>query len=57
MWHNDVQEVKSGQLIAPGIPQVAEHALMEKLDRHLWEDLAYVAYRPRQGRCRWAYRS
>lgn len=31
MWHSHVQEVKSGQLIAPGIPQVAEHALMEKL--------------------------
>jgi hypothetical protein len=34
--------VKSGQLIAPGIPQVAEHALMEKLVRtygktwHTW---------------------
>lgn len=30
-WHSHVHEVKSGQLIAPGIPAVAEHALMEKL--------------------------
>lgn len=30
-WHSHVHEVKSGQLIAPGIPQVAEHALMKKL--------------------------
>ena len=26
-----MHEVRSGQLIAPGIPQVAEHALMQKL--------------------------
>jgi hypothetical protein len=31
LWHSHVHEVKSGQLIAPGIPQVAEHELMEKL--------------------------
>jgi hypothetical protein len=31
LWHSHVQEVTSGQLIAPGIPEVAEHALMEKL--------------------------
>jgi len=31
MWHSHVHEVKSGQLIAPGIPDVAEHELMEKL--------------------------
>ena len=31
LWHSHVHEVKSGQLIAPGIPQPAEHALMEKL--------------------------
>ncbi|HKQ12466.1 MAG TPA: OBAP family protein [Steroidobacteraceae bacterium] len=31
LWHSHVHEVKSGQLIAPGIPQVAEHALMAKL--------------------------
>lgn len=30
-WHSHVHEVKSGQLVAPGIPVVAEHALMEKL--------------------------
>lgn len=31
MWHSHVHEVKSGQLIAPGIPEAAEHELMEKL--------------------------
>jgi hypothetical protein len=31
LWHSHVYEVKSGELIAPGIPEVAEHELMEKL--------------------------
>lgn len=31
MWHSHVHEVKSGQLVAPGIPEMAEHALMKKL--------------------------
>lgn len=31
LWHSHVFEVQSGQLIAPGIPEAAEHALMEKL--------------------------
>lgn len=31
LWHSHVHEVRSGQLIAPGIPAVAEHELMEKL--------------------------
>lgn len=31
LWHSHVHEVKSGQLIAPGIPEVAEHELMKKL--------------------------
>jgi hypothetical protein len=31
MWHSHVHEVKSGQLVAPGIPQMAERELMEKL--------------------------
>ena len=31
LWHSHVHEVRSGQLVAPGIPEVAEHALMEKL--------------------------
>lgn len=30
-WHSHAHEVKSGQLIAPGIPEVAEHALMNKI--------------------------
>ncbi|MES2820288.1 MAG: OBAP family protein [Pseudomonadota bacterium] len=30
-WHSHVYEVKSGQLVAPGIPEMAEHALMEQL--------------------------
>ncbi|GGK05178.1 OBAP family protein [Pseudomonas matsuisoli] len=31
LWHSHGHEVKSGQLVAPGIPEVAEHALMNKL--------------------------
>ena len=31
LWHSHSHEVKSGQLIAPGIPEAAEHELMEKL--------------------------
>lgn len=31
LWHSHVHEVKSGQLVAPGLPRVAEKALMEKL--------------------------
>lgn len=31
LWHSHVHEIKSGQLIAPGIPGPAEHALMQKL--------------------------
>jgi hypothetical protein len=31
LWHSHAYEVKSGALIAPGIPQLAEHELMEKL--------------------------
>ncbi|HSU21800.1 MAG TPA: OBAP family protein [Variovorax sp.] len=31
LWHSHVHEVKSGQLVAPGIPQVAENELMKKL--------------------------
>lgn len=31
LWHSHVHEVKSGQLIAPGLPATAEHALMDKL--------------------------
>ncbi len=42
LWHSHVHEVKSGQLVAPGVPAPAEHALMEKLVRtygktwHTW---------------------
>jgi hypothetical protein len=31
LWHSHVHEVKSGQLVAPGIPSRAEHELMEKI--------------------------
>jgi hypothetical protein len=31
LWHSHVHEVRSGQLIAPWIPQQAEHELMEKI--------------------------
>jgi hypothetical protein len=30
-WHSHVHEVKSGQLVAPGIPDLAEKELMKKL--------------------------
>jgi len=31
LWHSHVHEVKSGQLVAPGIPAPAEKELMKKL--------------------------
>jgi hypothetical protein len=31
LWHSHHYEVKSGTLVAPGIPEMAEHELMEKL--------------------------
>jgi hypothetical protein len=31
LWHSHLYEVKSGSLIAPGLPDIAEHELMEKL--------------------------
>ena len=31
LWHSHVHEVMSGQLIAPGVPALAEHELMEKI--------------------------
>jgi hypothetical protein len=31
MWHSHVHEVRSGQLIAPSIPEVAEKQFMEKI--------------------------
>ncbi|MPZ47448.1 MAG: DUF1264 domain-containing protein [Betaproteobacteria bacterium] len=31
LWHSHVHEVKSGQLVAPGIPQKAEHEFMKKM--------------------------
>ena len=31
LWHSHVHEVKSGTLVAPGIPDAAEHELMEQI--------------------------
>lgn len=31
LWHSHAHEVRSGELVAPGIPQIAEHELMEKI--------------------------
>jgi hypothetical protein len=31
LWHSHVHEVRSGTLVAPGIPDAAEHELMEKI--------------------------
>jgi hypothetical protein len=42
LWHSHVHEVRSGQLIAPGIPELAEREFMEKIARtygktwHTW---------------------
>lgn len=44
MWHSHRYEVKSGQLVAPGMPDAAEHELMAKLIStyektwHTWAD-------------------
>lgn len=44
MWHSHRYEVKSGQLVAPGMPDPAEYELMEKLIStygktwHTWAD-------------------
>lgn len=43
LWHSHVHEVHSGQLVAPGLPQAAEHALMRRLvgtygkTWHVWQ--------------------
>lgn len=43
LWHSHAHEVKSGQLVAPGIPDAAEHALMRRIVRtygktwHTWQ--------------------
>jgi hypothetical protein len=49
MWHSHSYEVKSGQLIAPGMPEEAERGLMEKLIRskRTWGD----ALLHNRGRC------
>jgi len=31
LWHSHQYEIKSGQLVAPGIPEMAEHAYFEDL--------------------------
>ena len=49
MWHSHVHEVKSGQLIAPGIPAGRRARADEEADRHLRQDLAHLAHRPAQG--------
>jgi hypothetical protein len=44
LWHSHRYEVKSGQLVAPGMPEPAEHELMEQLIStygktwHTWAD-------------------
>jgi hypothetical protein len=46
LWHSHVYEVKSGTLVAPGLPEAAEHELMEKLvgtygkTWHTWNTMA-----------------
>jgi hypothetical protein len=47
LWHSHAYEVKSGQLIAPGLPELAEHALMNQLVNtygktwHTWDTHTY----------------
>jgi hypothetical protein len=49
LWHSHAHEVKSGQLIAPGIPSRAEHELMEKIvgtygkTWHIWHTDLHAA--------------
>lgn len=31
LWHSHVHEVKSGQLVAPGVPDIAEKEVMKEL--------------------------
>lgn len=31
LWHSHNYEVQSGTLVAPGLPEIAEHELMEKI--------------------------
>lgn len=42
-WHSHNYEVKSGVLTAPGAPEAAEKRPDESPDRHLRQNLAYVA--------------
>ena len=66
LWHSHVHEVKSGQLIAPGIPEAAESELMKKLVStygktwHTWHtSSALRAWLPRRHRLRtqwWSWR-
>ena len=53
LWHSHVHEVKSGQLIAPGVPEVAEHEFMEKIIGTVREDLAHLAHRPEARLAHW----
>jgi hypothetical protein len=48
MWHSHVHEVRSGQLIAPGLPDAAERELMDKVANtygktwHTWRTDAHA---------------
>lgn len=33
LWHSHVHDVRSGALVAPGLPEIAEHELMQRLVR------------------------
>ena len=44
MWHSHVHEVKSGQLIAPGIPESGRTRTHEKAGRHLRQDFPHLAH-------------
>ncbi len=52
LWHSHVYEVKSGQLVAPGIPDAAEHELMAQVVKtygktwHTWDTVHGAAALP-----------
>ena len=48
LWHSHHYEVKSGILVAPGIPDLAEHAYFEDLVIDLRQDVPLLAVRPRR---------
>ncbi len=49
-WHPHNGEILSGQLVAPGLPEQADHALMKSKMNSLRQNMAYLGRYPRQTR-------